>query len=87
MDVQRLQRDVTELQRDYPVKWSVDKHYVMITQFGYPRGWTPRTAPLFLSIPHSYPRQPPEVYLPPVQGPLSQASAYPERRWLDAVVY
>lgn len=65
MDVQRLENDVDELEQHYPVKWSVEKHYVMITKYGYPKGWNPRTAPLFFSIPDSYPRIPPEVYLPP----------------------
>jgi len=65
MDVNRLRADVSELEDHYPVKWSLEKNYVMITKFGYPRGWKPRTAPLFFSIPDSYSRRPPEVYLPP----------------------
>lgn len=65
MDIERLKEEVHDLQRDYPVKWSLSKQYVMITRFGYPRGWSPRTAPLFLSLPYAYPRMPPEVYLPP----------------------
>jgi hypothetical protein len=65
MDQQRLVREVNELQQDWPVKWSLDKQYVMITKYGYPQGWSPRTAPLFFSLPDVYPRQPPDVFLPP----------------------
>lgn len=65
MKAQRLKSEVGELKQDYPVKWSVKKQYVMITKFGYPKGWTPRTAPLFFDLPSTYPRHPPEVYLPP----------------------
>lgn len=65
MDVDRVRREVDELRQDYPVKWSVEKSYVMITQYGYPEGWSPRTAPLFFSLPSIYPRQPPEIWIPP----------------------
>lgn len=65
MDEHRVRKEVKELQKDYRVKWSLDKGYVMITRYGYPKGWSPRTAPLFFSLPYTYPQQPPDVYLPP----------------------
>jgi hypothetical protein len=65
MDEQRVHNEIDELRRDYRVKASLKKGYVMITRFGYPEGWSPRTAPLFYSLPPTYPRRPPDVYLPP----------------------
>ena len=65
MDIDRVRTEIGELDRHYPVKASIEKGYVMITTFGYPRGWSPRSAPLFYSLPRNYPRVPPIVYLPP----------------------
>jgi len=65
MNVQRVREEVADLNDSWPVKWSANDQYVMVTQFRYPEGWSPRTAPLFFSLPDDYPVSPPDVYLPP----------------------
>lgn len=66
MDRKRVMQEIDALQDSYPsVKWSFKKNYVMITKFGYPEGWQPRTAPLFFSLPPNYPRRRPDAYIPP----------------------
>jgi len=65
MKKRELARQIKDLQQDYRVKWSFDKQYVMIMAFRYPEGWSPRTAPLFFDLPSTYPRKPPDVYIPP----------------------
>lgn len=66
MDRERVRTEALILENSYPsVTYELEKGYVMITRFDYPDGWEPGTAPLFFSLPANYPRQRPDMYIPP----------------------
>ena len=52
------------LNREYGISLTHNNSRIVIENYDYPEGWKPRTAPLMLRFPDSYPRNQPAVYLP-----------------------
>jgi hypothetical protein len=63
MERGRAYEEAEKLGHRYPVEYSESERRLVLKRFDYPKGWSPRFAPLRYDLPKTYPRDIPTVYI------------------------